>query len=469
MATPKIPRIVIAAPKGRSGKTTFTLGLLSALTSKGKKVQSFKKGPDYIDPSWMSAITGRDCCNLDSVMMTDEMITESFIENSKNADIGIVEGAMGLYDGFDLEGSGSTAQIAKVLKAPVILVVDCTRMTRSAAATVMGYQHFDRDINIGGIILNKVGRARHERMLRNAIEKYCQVPVIGSIPQNANLTIPDRHLGLIPANETDIANRTIENIGQVVSDNVDLVKLQEIAESAPALTSYPEAYPRKITKLGREEVSIGIIRDRAFSFYYPENLRMLENSGAKLVQLDSLSDREIGDVNGLFIGGGFPEIFASDIEANSSFRKSILEAIEKGLPVYAECGGLMYLGRKIIQQDKDYKMVGALPFDVVMEKKPQGHGYTQMRVTKENPYFPEAHVFKGHEFHNSRLINLDNSKVEFALKVERGNGVDGANDGIIYKNVLAAYNHIHGLSNPQWAHRFVSKAFQYKTEKQGKS
>lgn len=460
MAVQYMPRIVIAAPKGRTGKTTFTLGFLAAITGMGLKAQPFKKGPDFIDPSWMTKVTGRDSHNLDAVLMSAEAIRQSVAEHSQYADIAVVEGAMGLYDGLDIEGSGSTAQIAKILQAPVLLVLDCTRMTRSAAAMVMGYQHFDRDVKIAGVILNKVGSRRHERLMREAITRYCGIPVLGSIPKDDTLSIPDRHLGLIPANEQDEFENTLKKLAQVITEKVDLPAIISLAQKAESLDYQRPLGRMEMSTPTKAKVNIGVVRDRAFSFYYPENLQKLENMGAHLVILDSLADQSIGEVDGLYLGGGFPEMFGLQLEKNKHFRHSIFKAVNNGLPVYAECGGLMYLGRKIIFQGDEFAMVGVLPFDVVMEKKPQGHGYTVMNVVQENGYFNLGDTIRGHEFHHSKLINIDESKIMYALSVQRGTGIEGR-DGIIYKNVFAAYNHIHAISTPQWAVNFVEQARQY--------
>jgi cobyrinic acid a,c-diamide synthase len=458
----KIPRLVIGACQGRSGKTTFTLGLLEALKNRGTIVQPFKKGPDYIDPSWLSYAAGRDCRNLDAFMMDKADLIKTFINNSREKEISVVEGAMGLFDGLDLEGSGSTAEVAYMIQAPVILVVNCQRMTRSVAALVNGVVNFDPRIKIGGVILNNVARSRHQNMLTAAIEKYCSVPVIGILPKSNDIQIPDRHLGLVPANEKEELVGRVERLGKLVAENVDIEKLLEIAQNAPEL---PEAAFLANQEPKKAAVRIGIIRDKVFSFYYPENLEALVSQGAELVYINSLNDSALPSVDALYIGGGFPEMFARELADNNLLRDDIKKAIEDGLPVYAECGGLMYLGRSIMSEGVSYPMVGALPFDVNMEKKPQGHGYTINKVMEGNPYLPKGLEIKGHEFHNSRLLNLDCSLIMFGLEVKRGKGITGKEDGIIYKNVFASYNHLHAASVPQWAEGMVNMAKQFKNEK----
>ena len=391
----KIPRLVIGACQGRSGKTTFTLGLLEALKNRGTIVQPFKKGPDYIDPSWLSYAAGRDCRNLDAFMMDKADLIKTFINNSREKEISVVEGAMGLFDGLDLEGSGSTAEVAYMIEAPVILVVNCQRMTRSVAALVNGVVNFDPRIKIGGVILNNVARSRHQNMLTAAIEKYCSVPVIGILPKSNDIQIPDRHLGLVPANEKEELVGRVERLGKLVAENVDIEKLLEIAQNAPEL---PEAAFLANQEPKKAAVRIGIIRDKVFSFYYPENLEALVSQGAELVYINSLNDSALPSVDALYIGGGFPEMFARELADNNLLRDDIKKAIEDGLPVYAECGGLMYLGRSIMSEGVSYPMVGALPFDVNMEKKPQGHGYTINKVMEGNPYLPKGLEIKGMNF-----------------------------------------------------------------------
>lgn len=459
-----IPRIVVGAPSGRSGKTTVTLGILAALKSVGMVVQPFKKGPDFIDPSWMTMVTGRSCRNLDGFMMTGESIRNSFAVNTADADIGVVEGAMGLFDGVDIEGSGSTAEIAKAIGAPLILVVDSTRMTRSVAPLVSGFMHFDPELKVAGIILNKVARPRHERMLRDAIERYCGIPVLGVIPKGQQFAIPDRHLGLIPAAERDELAASVTEIGKAALSFFDMDKIMEVASSADPLNYHTLPFCGDRAEEGDRPV-IGVFRDRAFTFYYPENIESLVSSGADLVFVDSLTDKTLPDVDALYIGGGFPEIFAEKIESNEILRRAVRDGVEAGLPVYAECGGLMYLSGSIIWNDRKYCMSGCLPFDVVMSDRPQGHGYEVIEVEGDNPFFPRGSVIKAHEFHHSRVENIDEEKVSFCFRVTRGWGVDGHRDGAVYKNVLACYSHLHALSCSGWAGALVKKAREYKEKR----
>lgn len=460
-----MPRLVIAAPQGRSGKTTISVGLMAGLTAKGLAVQPFKKGPDYIDPSWLTMVTGRQCCNLDSFMMGREMLLQSFLKYARSADISIVEGAMGVFDGVDLEGSGSTGEVAKALGAPVVLVVDATRMTRSVAAMVMGFQHFDPDLTIAGVILNNVARPRHESMLRSSVEYYCGIPVLGAMPKNNVLKIPNRHLGLIPANEVDALQAVLGEVRATAMKHLDLDALLEIAKSAPPVSMDGEL-GRDTYKLqsGKEKPVIGIFKDQSFTFYYRENLEALEEAGAELFYIDSLNDPGLPEVDALYIGGGFPEIFAAELERNQSLRRMLKEKIEEGLPVYAECGGLMYLGRSLIWHDQTYQMCGALPFDVIMSDGPQGHGYVELEVSGENPYFNVGEVIRGHEFHHSKLVNLERDKIEVAYRVNRGCGIGDKMDGLVYKNVMAAYTHLHAVSVPQWAGNLVMQAKKYRRQ-----
>lgn len=451
------PRIVIGAPHGHSGKTTISIGLVGALREAGYLVQPFKKGPDYIDPSWLGYAAGRACRNLDCYWMSAEQIQTTLINGSAGSDVTIIEGAMGLFDGIDVKGTGSTAQIARITQSPVILVVDTSRMTRSIAPMVLGFMNFDRDIKISGVILNKVARPRHEKMLRAVIEEYCHIPVLGAIPKNAYSLFPERHLGLVPAIEHNSLDEAVELNVAVAREYLDLEAIVNLAKTALPLAGI-EYYSHQSAKI----VKIGVVRDQAFTFYYPENLEALEAAGAELVFIDTIATKHLPNIDGLYIGGGFPEVFGSAIQNNSSLRSDIRQAAEYGLPIYAECGGLMYLGRKIIWQDNEFSMCGVFPFDVVVEKKPQGHGYTTMKVIKENPFFTDGSFVEGHEFHHSRVINIS-EPVQYAYKVERGHGIDGYNDGIICKNTFATYNHIHSINNSEWAQHFIEHALIFKS------
>lgn len=468
--TYKIPRLLVAAPQGRSGKTTITVGLIAALTARGLKVQPFKKGPDFIDPSWLTKVAGCTCRNLDSYLMEREPIRETFIRHAINADIAIIEGAMGLFDGVDLKGSGSAAEISKIVQAPVLLVVNCTRMTRSVAAMVNGFANFDPEVKLGGVILNQVARSRHEKVMRAAIAEYCDVPVLGAMPKGAQFTIPDRHLGLIPAGENQALMESVQKIGEAAAQYLDIEGILRMAREWPDLIGAKEITPavkihwQRGIPQARTKPLIGVIRDRSFSFYYPENLEALVEAGADLIEISATEDTELPDLDGLYIGGGFPEVLAKELQANQAFRENLRTHIEQGLPVYAECGGLMYLGRRIHWEGQSFDMVGALPLEVEMLKKPQGHGYMHLEVLPGTPYFPEGHVVRGHEFHNSRVIDLDTGRCNFAFRVLRGHGINGEYDGVRYKNVLALYNHIHAVAEPHWAKHFVELARSWRKE-----
>jgi len=445
------PRVVIAAPQGQSGKTTISLGLCAAFTQRGLVVQPFKKGPDYIDPSWLTAAANRDCRNLDIFLIPKERLLLSFQHACQGADLALVEGAMGLYDSSDIDGEESTAQVARLLGSPVILVVNTARMTRSVAAMVTGYQRFEPNTNIAGVILNNVSGSRHESKLVAAIEKYCGILVLGCMPRDHNLNITQRHLGLIPCAETERAASIIKRISDSVNTHLDLDGILAIASKSAvqwiSATSEPEREPSL--------VRIGVMADRVFSFYYPENLDALRQAGADLVFINSLRDQKLPDIDGLYLGGGFPELFIKELEGNSTLCLDVAQAVRNGLPVYAECAGLIYLCQGVHWHGHRYEMVGAIPGEVEMCQQPQGHGYVEVEVVNENPLFPVGMKLRGHEFHYSKLSKLDGLK--FAYKVLRGQGIDGQ-DGIVYNNILATYTHLHALGVPQWAEAFVSLA-----------
>jgi cobyrinic acid a,c-diamide synthase len=447
--------LLISSPQGHSGKTIVTVGLCNALKQRGFSIQPFKKGPDYIDPSWLTLAAGRSCRNLDLFLIPEDRLVQSFHRSCEGVNLAVVEGAMGLYDGLD--SYGTTAEIACLLNLPILLVVNTSRMTTSIAAMVKGYQLFQTDIKIAGVILNYVSGRRHEEKLRGAVEQHCGIPVVGSIPRDPDLQIAERHLGLIPSPETSEAVSLVERIGKKLEPHLDLEGILAIAKKfrPPRPVAFPSGKRNEEREGQPIKAKIGIIRDRAFNFYYPENLEALKKEGAQLLFINSLKDR-LPSVDGLYIGGGFPEFFLEDLEKNRELRQDITNAIEEGLPVYAECAGLMYLSQKIHWQGRSYEMVGAIPAEVEVSEKPEGHGYVTAEVIDENPLFPIGLTLRGHEFHHSK-VSMKNG-VKFAYQIKRGHGIDGKMDGVLYKNMFAAYTHLHALGTPCWAEAFVSLA-----------
>jgi cobyrinic acid a,c-diamide synthase len=458
-------RLLISAAHKSSGKTTLSIGLCAALAQRQLQIQPFKKGPDYIDPMWLSLASGRPCHNLDFFLMPDEEILATFAMHARGTDIALIEGNKGLYDGLNLDGSNSNAALAKLLNAPVILVIDARGMTRGVAPLILGYQAFDRDIHIAGVILNQLGGSRHERKLRAVIEHYTDVPVIGAVHHDERLAIIERHLGLMPSNEASGARTKIGLIASAISAQVDLDRLIEIAASSPTL-SLPDLRDINLSRpwsaLGRQDtdkipIKIGIARDAAFAFYYPGDLDALRQQGAQLVPFNTLKDAHLPEVDALFIGGGFPEVHMQALEANHSLRTDIRQVIESGLPVYAECGGLMYLSRSLQWQGSQCEMVGAIPGDTVMHDRPQGRGYVKLRETGKSPWphVADASIeIRAHEFHYSTLENIADG-LEYAYDMTRGTGIDGQHDGIVYRNVLACYTHMRDVGSNHWTTRFV--------------
>ncbi|HEX8013307.1 MAG TPA: cobyrinate a,c-diamide synthase [Casimicrobiaceae bacterium] len=450
-----MPRVLVSAAHKSSGKTTVTLGLCAALRARGLAVQPFKKGPDYIDPMWLGLASGRVCRNLDPYLMGWDEIATLVARHAAGADVALVEGNKGLYDGLALDGSNSNAALARALGLPVVLVLDARGMTRGIAPLILGYQAFERDITIAGVILNNLGGSRHEAKLRAVIEHYTDVKVLGAIQHEPRLAIAERHLGLVPSNEAGDSAQRIATIGAAIGAQVDLDAVLAVAGSAPAL-----AAPSRASHVGRrstaETVRIGIARDRAFGFYYADDLEAMQAAGAELVFFDTLEDARLPAVDGLFIGGGFPESFLDELEANVSLRVEIRAAIDAGLPVYAECGGLMYLARTLSWHGRSARMVGAIPGDALMHDKPVGRGYVELRETGAMPWpQPKSSPLRAHEFHYSSLQNLDPG-VRFAFAIERGYGTDGVHDGIVHRNVLASYIHRRSVGADDWAARFVA-------------
>jgi cobyrinic acid a,c-diamide synthase len=447
-----VSRLFISAARKSSGKTSISIGLCAALHARGLNVQPYKKGPDYIDPHWLARAAGSRCYNLDFYTMERDEIVELFHRYSTAADISIIEGNKGLYDGLDLDGSNSNAALAKLLDTPVVLVLDARGMTRGIAPLILGYQAFDKDINIKGVILNNLGGYRHENKLRKVIEHYTDVDVIGAVHHNPELDIEERHLGLVPSHEDSSCLSKIKALQEAVERQVDLDALLNIAQQHVPVKPAPVIQQ---VAARQADINIGIVENAAFGFYYPDDLEAFEQAGANLIRIDNLVDTALPPLDGLFIGGGFPETHMSELESNENFRRQLAQAINDGLPVYAECGGLMYLARSIEWRKQKHDMVGAIPADIVMETKPQGRGYVQLRE-KEHGIWPSAHgqTIAAHEFHYSRFINLPKN-ARFAFQVLRGTGIDGRHDGYIRNNMLACYTHQRNTINNNWVVRFV--------------
>ncbi|MFC1664801.1 cobyrinate a,c-diamide synthase [Pseudomonadota bacterium] len=448
--------LLISAANKSSGKTMVSVGLCALLAERGLAIQPFKKGPDYIDPMWLSAAAGRSCINLDFHTMSVAEISSTFLSVSEGSSIALIEGNKGLYDGVSVDGNDSSAGLAKLLKAPVVLVINAYGMTRGIAPLLKGYLEFDKQLNFLGVILNNVASTRHESKLRAAVEYYTDLKLLGAIRRNPQLRITERHLGLVPQNEFNGANRIIKTIADTIAEQVDIEALLGLSRTVA---------PVNITSTAKDDhsakslVRIGLARDEVFGFYYPDDLLSLEKLGAELIYIDTIRDQNLPDVDALFFGGGFPEEHLILLHQNKQLRTKILGFIDNGGPVYAECGGLMYLARSISYRQTRYEMVGAIPADVVMETKPSGRGYVYLREKEIHPWrkIDGANVSEipAHEFHYSRLENIGPG-VEYAYDMVRGFGIDGLHDGLIYKNLLANYSHLRAVGGNRWTERFVN-------------
>ncbi len=466
----EFPGIVISALGGGSGKTILSIGIIAAWRNFCKKIAPFKKGPDYIDAGWLALSAGQSCYNLDSFIINKSKLIQSYCFHSKNSDISVIEGNRGLYDGIDISGLTSTAEIAKLLNLPVILCIDCTKATRTMAAVVSGCIDFDKELTIGGVVLNRVAGSRHEKILRETIEYHCNISVLGALPKFNSDDFPERHMGLVPTQEHSWALKSIAFSAKIVKENVDLDKILKIANKNSKSNkkdlknkNIPDLYP-SIQKNKKDRVTIGILKDSAFQFYYPDNIEALIAQGAKIVYLSPIKD-EFLDVDAVYIGGGFPETHAKQLSKNRVFINKFKKFVEKGLPVYAECGGLIYLGEKIIVNEKSFLMAGILPIVFGFCKKPQGHGYTIIKVNENNPYYKKDTVIKGHEFRYSKVLEWRGNNKDLVFSVIRGKGFINKKDGVCYKNVLASYTHIHALGTPLWAESLIKKAILFKKNK----
>jgi len=445
-------RVFLSAAHKSSGKTTISVGIAAALAARGKDVRPFKKGPDYIDPMWLGNAAGSPCYNLDFHTQETDEIKSLFAAKSAGGDIAIIEGNKGLHDGMDIEGVDSNAHLAKELQAPVILVIDSRGMTRGIAPLILGMQQFDTDVKIGGVILNFVGGPRHEGKLRGVIERYTDIPVIGAVQRNPEISLKERHLGLTPSNEIDTAKSHIDLIAKTISSEIDMDKVLQIAKTAPALPSGTNTTP-----INKPDITIAIARGAAFGFYYPDDLEALKNAGANLVFFDPESDKTLPPCDGLIIGGGFPETRIKELGSNTEMLKSINSAIASGLPVYAECGGMMYLSESISWNDESAKMVGAVAGIATMTDRPQGRGYIVLAPTKNIPWPGSIATMKeipAHEFHHSLMENLPKDWVN-SYDTIRGHCIDGR-DGLVQNNLVAGYAHMRNTSRCPWVDGFTS-------------
>ncbi len=454
-------RFLVSAAHKSSGKTTVAVGLCAALAARGLRVQPFKKGPDYIDPLWLGEAAGRACHNLDFHLSSSAELRAQFAAHGHDADVCLVEGNKGLYDGLDLEGANSNAALARLLELPVVLVLDARGMTRGIAPLILGYQAFEREIRIAGVILNRLGGSRHEAKLRAVIEHYTEVPVLGAIHEDDGLALVERHLGLMPANEVTSATARIRAIGERIAAQVDLERLLALTGSALPL---PASLPAAKLRPSAAPLTIAIARDRAFGFYYADDLEAFAAAGAKLVAFDTLRDARLPEADGLFIGGGFPESFLDQLEANAALRGDIRAALDAGLPAYAECGGLMYLARSITWAGKTRAMVGSIAGDVVMHPRPVGRGYVRLAATAAHPWLEAGASLPAHEFHYSSIEGLP-ADTRYAYRMERGHGLDGINDGIVQRNLLASYSHLRSTQSCDWVARFVARVRECKARR----
>ena len=469
----------------------------------------FKKGPDYIDASWLSLAAGRPCRNLDLFLLSPATVLQSFAESSRDADVALVEGNRGLFDGMDAEGSFSSAELAKLLGAPVLLSLDATKTTRTAAALVLGCMTLDSEVRIGGVVLNRTAGSRHESVLTQSIEGVCGVPVLGCIPRLQDNPFPERHLGLVPPQETEDTLDPLARVTEVAERYLDLDAILAMARTATART-VPEVAEAKASRgpapgpeaaeagaapelaqgpavlVDREGRSpgtshdpdpddgaafpptrIGVFQDAAFQFYYPENLEALQGAGGKLVPISPLLDPALPPVDALYLGGGFPETLAVGLSENVSFMATVREAAEAGLPIYAECGGAVYLGRRLHFEGRTFRLAGVLPVDFAFQARPKGHGYTVLETVGANPFFPVGETIRGHEFHYSYMLPEEREDLAFAFQIRRGFGFDGQRDGLVIGNVLASYTHLHALGTLGWAPSLVRAALRYRSASPG--
>jgi len=455
-----VPRLMVSAPMKSSGKTTVSLGLLRYFSSQGRHIISFKKGPDYIDPMWHRLASGASSANLDPYLMGEKLCRKLFIERCirENAALSLVEGNHGLHDGMAFDGSDSSAGLASQLDLPVLLVLDGRNANRGIASQVLGAQAMPPGVRIGGVILNKVKRVCQAEKHRRAIEEYCGVPVLGILPEDTAVALPERHLGLTTVHEQQDALSIIDNAARSIEAHCDVGAIERLFESASQMEIPHMEYSAARPPSG---VRIGVFRDAAFCFYYPENIEALRECGAELVFIDAVGGDGLPDVHGVYLGGGFPESFFGELSANTALMRALQQRVEEGMPVYAECGGLIYLSRSAEYNGRRYPLAGILPLDISFHERPVGHGYMELRSTLSTPWFSKGEHVRAHEFHYASAEAADTG-MSCLFEVQRGHGITGVRDGMVYRNVFASFAHLHVSVTPGWAERFVGLGAAYR-------
>ncbi len=452
--TNNIKSLYISAAHKSSGKTIVSLGLSRILANLNHKVQTFKKGPDYIDMSWLALSSRNQCYNLDFNTQTKKEIIDCY--NSNKTKINLIEGNKGLYDGLDLKGSDDNSAMSILTKSNVVLVIDTQGITRGIAPLLQGYINFETKCNIQGIILNKVNNERHENKLVNAVKNYTDLKILGSVRKNKELVISERHLGLIPANEQKLANKNIDQISKIINESIDKNEFLKIG------INFKEKKTKRILsnsiKVNKKNaIRVGVFYDKSFGFYYADDLDNFKNFGAEIVYIDSEKDINLKNVDAIFIGGGFPEVNAKNIIDNRKLMLEIKNFVENNGPVYAECGGLMYLAKSIKYKNKTYKMAGIIPGTVKMNEKPIGRGYVKLKVKKNHLWGMKENVLlNAHEFHHASLIYEKNYKYKHIYNMKRGYGINGNDDGFVYKNLLANFAHLRHTKKSPWIKYFIN-------------
>ena len=442
---------VIAGLAGGSGKSVVSVGLTAVLRKRGFRVVPFKKGPDYIDAGWLRVAANHRCYNLDPYLVQEDVLRESFYRHAVDGDIAILEGNRGLYDGVTSESGYSTADLAVMLELPVFLVVNCTKTTRTVAAMVLGCLNFDPRVSLQGVILNQVATERQRLLITEAVENTTHIPVVGAIPRMHKDIFPMRHLGMIPYQEYGDYDEALVTLVDTVTTYCDVDTILERMRPV----GQPQSKDHVHNVRPEKTVKIGVLQDAAFQFYYSENLEALEREGAELISINAMNESSLPAIDGLYIGGGFPETNADALSKNTGFLAAVKDKALEGLPIYAECGGLIYLGASISMDEKEFPLVGLFPIRFGMSKKPQAHGYSGFIAEKSNPFYEIGTEVRGHEFRYSTIQDWQGTDNLLTVRMQRGRGFIHGRDGLCIGNTFATYTHIHADGVPHWAKRFV--------------